>query len=37
VSDLNASYVEDLKKMLRDIGYSDDAIKEILKWYSVNN
>jgi hypothetical protein len=25
--------VEDLKRMLREIGYSDGAVEEILKWY----
>jgi hypothetical protein len=25
--------VEDLKRMLKEIGYSDGAVEEILKWY----
>jgi hypothetical protein len=25
--------IEDLKRMLREIGYSEKAIGEILKWY----
>jgi uncharacterized protein Smg (DUF494 family) len=28
---------KDLKRMLRDMGYSEGAIKEILKWYEQNN
>jgi len=30
---LNAEYVEDLKRALREIGYSVRAVEEILKWY----
>jgi hypothetical protein len=28
--------VEDLKKALRETGYSDKAITEIIKWYATN-
>jgi hypothetical protein len=30
---LDVECVEDLKRMLREIGYSDGAVEEILKWY----
>jgi len=30
---LDVESVEDLKKVLREIGYSDGAVEEILKWY----
>jgi hypothetical protein len=30
---LDVESVEDLKKMLKEIGYSDGAVEEILKWY----
>jgi len=30
---LGVESVEDLKRMLREIGYSDGAVEEILKWY----
>jgi hypothetical protein len=30
---LNAESVEDLKRMLKEIGYSVKAVEEILKWY----
>jgi len=30
---LDVESVEDLKRMLREIGYSDGAVEEILKWY----
>jgi len=30
---LDAESVEDLKRMLKEIGYSDGAVEEILKWY----
>jgi len=29
--------VEDLKKALKDYGYSDKAATEILKWYNVDH
>lgn len=28
---------DDLGKKLREVGYSDGAVKEILKWYKQNN
>ena len=34
---MDAEYIEHLKGMLRKIGYSGKAIKEILKWYQQNN
>jgi hypothetical protein len=30
---LDVESVEDLKKILREIGYSEGAVEEILKWY----
>jgi hypothetical protein len=30
---LNGESVEDLKRMLKEIGYSVKAVEEILKWY----
>jgi hypothetical protein len=30
---LDVESVEDLKRMLREIGYSEGAVEEILKWY----
>lgn len=29
--------VKDLKRMLKEIGYSDKAVEEILKWYEQNS
>jgi hypothetical protein len=31
---VNIETAEDLKKALREIGYSDKAVKEIMKWYT---
>jgi len=28
---------EDVERVLKGIGYSDKAVKEILKWYKTNN
>jgi hypothetical protein len=28
---------DDLEKKLREVGYSNGAVKEILKWYPQNN
>lgn len=28
---------DDLRRMLREVGYSDSVVKEILKWYNQNN
>ena len=36
-SDLDDELVEDLKRQLKEMGYSDEAIAEILKWYNPNN
>jgi len=30
---LDVESVEDLKRMLKEMGYSDGAVEEILKWY----
>jgi len=30
---LDAESVEDLRRMLKEIGYSVKAVEEILKWY----
>jgi len=34
---LGAESVEDLEKVLREIGYSVRAVEEILKWYRDND
>jgi SOS response regulatory protein OraA/RecX len=34
---LGIALVEDLKRKLREMGYSERAIEEILKWYGQNN
>jgi len=34
---LDAESVEDLRRMLREIGYSVRAVEEILKWYLPDN
>jgi len=34
---LGVESAEDLRRMLRKIGYSDRAVEEILKWYRRNN
>jgi hypothetical protein len=34
---LDAESVEDLKRLLRKMGYSERAMGEILKWYKQNN
>ena len=28
---------DDIEKKLRGVGYSDSAVREILKWYKKNN
>ena len=33
---LKAEASDDLEKRLREVGYSDGAVKEILKWYKNN-
>jgi SOS response regulatory protein OraA/RecX len=30
---LGVAFVEDLKRKLREMGYSEKAVEEILKWY----
>jgi hypothetical protein len=32
---VNIETVGDLKKALREIGYSNQAIAEIIKWYTI--
>jgi SOS response regulatory protein OraA/RecX len=34
---LDVVFVEDLKRKLREMGYSEKAVEEILKWYGQNN
>jgi DNA-binding transcriptional MerR regulator len=34
---LDVESVEDLKKLLKEIGYSVGAIEEILKWYKQDD
>jgi SOS response regulatory protein OraA/RecX len=34
---LGIALVEDLKRKLREMGYSERAVEEILKWYEQNN
>jgi len=34
---LETESVEDLKRMLKEIGYSVKAVEEILKWYTPND
>jgi SOS response regulatory protein OraA/RecX len=34
---LNVESVKELKRKLRDMGYSDGVIEEILKWYGQDN
>jgi hypothetical protein len=36
-SKLDDELIEDLKRQLKEMGYSEEAIAEILKWYSPNN
>lgn len=33
---MNIETAEDLKIALNEVGYSDNAVKEILKWYTSN-
>jgi hypothetical protein len=37
VNRLGVESLDDLKIMLKETGYSDRAINEILKWYKNNN
>jgi SOS response regulatory protein OraA/RecX len=34
---LDVALVEDLKRKLREMGYSERVVEEILKWYRENN
>jgi SOS response regulatory protein OraA/RecX len=34
---LDIALVDDLKRKLREMGYSERAVEEILKWYRENN
>jgi DNA-binding transcriptional MerR regulator len=34
---LDVDSIEDLKRRLREVGYSDKAVEEILKWYRQDN
>jgi hypothetical protein len=36
VSGLNVETLDDIERRLREAGYSDSAVKEILKWYKQN-
>jgi len=36
-SSLDDELTEDLKRQLKELGYSDEVIEEILKWYNPNN
>jgi len=36
VGSVNIDSLEDLRKALKEIGYSKRAITEIIKWYSAN-
>lgn len=37
VSDLGVESLDDLKRALKETGYSEKAVSEILKWYKDNN
>jgi len=37
VSNLDVVSLEDLRRLLREIGYSSKAVEEILKWYKQSN
>jgi hypothetical protein len=37
VGNVNIETVEDLKKALEEMGYSNKAITEIMKWYHTNS
>jgi hypothetical protein len=34
---LNVETLSDLERRLREVGYSDGAVKEILKWFKLND
>jgi hypothetical protein len=37
VPGLKVEALDDVEKKLREVGYSDGAVEEILKWYKKNN
>ena len=37
VAGLDVESVDDLRRRLREVGYSDGAVKEILKWYKQDS
>jgi hypothetical protein len=37
VDNVNIETIEDLKAALKEIGYSNKAITEIIKWYNTNH
>jgi hypothetical protein len=37
VFNLDIESLDDLKRTLKETGYSDKAVSEILKWYKDNN
>ena len=37
VTSLDVESMNDLRRRLREVGYSDDAIEEILKWYRLDS
>jgi SOS response regulatory protein OraA/RecX len=34
---LDVAFVDDLKRKLKEMGYSERIVEEILKWYMQNN
>jgi hypothetical protein len=36
VSNVNIETIDDLKLALKEVGYSNKAITEIIKWYNIN-
>jgi len=37
VGNVNIETVEDLKKALKETGFSNKAVAEIMKWYATND
>jgi len=37
MASLDVESLDDLRRRLREVGYSADAVKEILKWYKRNS
>ena len=35
VGNVNIETIDDLKVVLKEVGYSNDAINEIIKWYTA--